>query len=247
MSNMNSLQNNKNAIEVTKLNKIIRSKSILNNVSFSIPQGSITIFVGDNGAGKTTTIKCLLDLYGFSSGQIKIFGIDSHNANARLNIGYVPEKEDFSNSTMKNFLYRMGELLDLENDEIKAKVSELTTLFEIDHLLKSRTNIKKLSTGQKKKIMIVNAFLSNPKLFIMDEPTDNLDPKMRFKFYELINQYNKKYNSTFFICSHNLDEVGEHANYGIFIDHGKILYNGPIASKSDVIHKYKNLVNNKNE
>lgn len=232
------------ALEVDRLTKIIGSRRILDEVTFSIPKGSITIFVGENGAGKSTTIKCILDLYYYNYGKIKILGLDSTNPLSRKSVGYIPEKENFTKNTFKNFLWQYGKLRNSSDVDLDKKISEYTKRFEIENLLSSNTNIKKLSSGQKKKILIILSLLGNEELFIMDEPTDNLDPKSRYIFYQIIDELNKKYKTTFFICSHNLDEVGEHANHAIFISNGKILFNDKIKSKKDLVNHYKKLIIN---
>lgn len=237
-------KNNKKefVLEVDHLTKVVGTKKILDEVTFSIPKGSVTIFVGENGAGKSTTIKCILDLFCYNHGKIKILGLDSTNPLSRKNVGYVPEKENFTKSTFKNFLFHYGKLRNTSNVDLDDKIRKYAKKFEIEYLINSKTNIKKLSSGQKKKILIILSLLGNEELFIMDEPTDNLDPKSRYIFYQIIDELNKKSKKTFFICSHNLDEVGEHANHAIFISNGKILFDGKIKSKKDLVNRYKKLI-----
>ncbi len=230
------------ALEVKNLTKIVKGKTILNNVSFSVPKGSITLFAGENGAGKSTTIKCILDLYYYNRGEIKILDIDSKNHLSRKNVGYIPEKENFTKDTFKNFLFQYGGLRNQSLTDLNAKINEYAKKFEIEYLLNSKVNIKKLSSGQKKKILIILSLLNDEELFIMDEPTDNLDPKSRYTFYKIIEEINKKRKATFFICSHNLDEVGEHANHAIFISNGEIVFANKIKSKKDLINHYKKLI-----
>ena len=76
----------------------------------------------------------------------------------------------------------------------------------------------------------------------MDEPTDNLDPKSRYTFYQIIDEINKKRKATFFICSHNLDDVGEHANHAVFISNGKTISANKIKSKKDLVNHYKKII-----
>ena len=239
---MENISKNKFALEVKKLTKIVRQKKILDEISFSVPKGSITIFAGENGAGKSTTIKCILDLYHYNSGEIKILGVDSKNHLSRKNVGYIPEKENFTKYTLKNFLLQYGSLRNESSIDLNNKINEYAKRLEIDQLLQSKVNIKKLSSGQKKKILIILSLLNDEELFIMDEPTDNLDPKSRYIFYQIIEEINKKKKATFFICSHNLDEVGEHANHAIFISNGKIIFANKIKSKKDLVDRYKKLI-----
>ena len=239
---MENTYKSKFALEIKNLTKIVRNRKILDEVSFSVPKGSITIFVGENGAGKSTTIKCILDLFYYNSGEIKILGIDSKNPLSRKNVGYVPEKENFTKNSFKNFLLQYGQLRNQSLVDLNNKINEYAKKFEIEHLLHNKTNIAKLSSGQKKKILIILSLLNDEELFIMDEPTDNLDPKSRYTFYQIIDEINKKRKATFFICSHNLDEVGEHANHAVFISNGKIIFANKIKSKKDLVNHYKKLI-----
>jgi ABC-2 type transport system ATP-binding protein len=88
-------KNGDNSIVASNLNKIVKGKKLLNDVSFTIPTGTISIFIGSSGAGKTTTIKSLLNLYTLDSGTINICGFDSKDRTLHYKIGYVPEKENF--------------------------------------------------------------------------------------------------------------------------------------------------------
>ncbi len=205
---MKNAYKDKFALEIKNLTKIIRNKKILDEVSFSVPKGSITIFVGENGAGKSTTIKCILDLFYYNSGEIKILGVDSKNPLSRKSVGYVPEKENFTKNSFKNFLLQYGQLRNQSLADLNNKINEYAKKFEIEHLLHSNTNIAKLSSGQKKKILIILSLLNDEELFIMDEPTDNLDPKSRYTFYQIIDEINKKEKQLFLFVHTTLMKLG---------------------------------------
>lgn len=121
---MENTYKNKFALEIKNLTKIVRNRKILDEVSFSVPKGSITIFVGENGAGKSTTIKCILDLFYYNSGEIKILGVDSKNPLSRKNVGYVPEKENFTKNSFKNFLLQYGQLRNQSLVDLNNKIDE---------------------------------------------------------------------------------------------------------------------------
>ena len=127
-----------------------------------------------------------MDLFYYDSCEIKILGADSKNPLSRKSVGYVPEKENFTKNSFKNFLLQYGQLRNQSLTDLNNKINEYAKRFEIDHLLHSNTNIAKLSSGQKKKILIILSLLNDEELFIMDEPTDNLEPKSHYTFYQII-------------------------------------------------------------
>jgi ABC-2 type transport system ATP-binding protein len=226
----------KNIIEVKNLNKFFGKKHVLNNVNFVVPKGSFVIFAGKNGSGKTTTIKCILDLYSPSKNSlITINGISSLKPIARQKIAYVPEKENFSSEKTINFLFRMGTLDNIPYNEIKVRIDKFAKIFGIEQYFK--TPLDKLSSGNAKKIMIIQALLSNAVCLIMDEPTDNLDPETRISFYKVMKKIQQQ-NKTIFISSHNLLEVGKYADYMIIISDGKIKHYGKFKKTKELLTSY---------
>lgn len=226
----------KSIIVIKNLNKSFGPHHILKNVSFTVPEGAFVIFAGKNGSGKTTTIKSILDLYSPDKGSsITINNVDSKNPDARQYIAYVPEKDNFSNEKVKNFLIRMGLLNNIPVNQLETKIWEYVKLFDVEKYLNTR--LDHLSSGNTKKIMLIQALLSNANCFIMDEPTDNLDPETRAIFYKLMKKLQKE-KKTIFISSHNLLEVGEYANYAIIIADGEIKYTGKFKNSKALLKLY---------
>lgn len=226
----------KSIIKIKNLNKSFGSKHILKNVNFSVPEGTFVIFAGKNGSGKTTTIKNILDLYSPDKDSlITINGIDSKKPKAREFVAYVPEKDNFSNENAKNFLIRMGLLNNIPLDQLQTQIQKYVKLFEAEKYLNTR--LDRLSSGNAKKFMIIQALLSNANCFIMDEPTDNLDPETRAAFYKLMKKLQSE-KKTIFISSHNLLEVGEYADYAIIIADGEIKYTGKFKNSKDLLKLY---------
>lgn len=226
----------KSVIEVKNLNKSFGSQHILRDVNFVVPQGAFVIFAGKNGSGKTTTIKSILDLYSLDKGSlITINGISSLNPQAREKIAYIPEKDSFSNEITNNFLIRMGLLNNLPLEQIKAKIDKYIKLFDAQKYL--NVPLDKLSSGNAKKIMIIQALIADANCFIMDEPTDNLDPETRVLFYKQMKKLQQE-NKTIFISSHNLLEVGEFADYAIIIANGEIKYAGKFKNSKQLLKLY---------
>jgi ABC-2 type transport system ATP-binding protein len=209
----------KNILVVNNLNKNIGKDKILRHVSFSVPEGKICAFIGPNGAGKTTTIKSIMGLFRYDSGEILINGVNSKKINSHKLIGYVPEKENFPKVKARSFLKMMASLDNMKRSVVKEKIKYYERVFDLKNRL--HINLNGMSSGQKKKIMIIQALMHNPDLLIMDEPTENLDPDTRDTFYRILRKL-KKQGKTIFISTHNLDEIQNYADYIVVLIHGRV-------------------------
>jgi ABC-2 type transport system ATP-binding protein len=198
-----------NVLKVIKLKKVIDKEKILDNVSFEVPKGKLCAFIGHNGAGKTTTIKSILSLYQYDSGEILINGINSKKISSHKALGYVPEKENFPKIKAIVFLKMMAQLYDVPKNIMEERIEYYKRIFSLENRL--NINLSSMSSGQKKKIMIIQSLLHDPQLLIMDEPTENLDPDTRDIFYRLVAKL-KKQGKTIFISTHNLDEIENFAD-----------------------------------
>jgi ABC-2 type transport system ATP-binding protein len=158
-----------------------RKTKILKNVSFHLPIGKICTFVGHNGAGKTTTIKSILGLKNIASGEIKIFDRNINDILSKQAISYIPEKGNHEPIIVKDFLNSIGQFYRVNKKIVHSRAKAILQYFDIrKSLLNSR--LDKLSTGQNKIMMFIQAFISESNLIIADEPTDNLDPENRDLF-----------------------------------------------------------------
>lgn len=195
-----------NVIETFGLTKFYPKGIIgIKNLSLSVQPGEIYGFLGSNGAGKTTTIRLLLNLIFPTSGKGKIFGKDM--VKKRLEIveetGYIPGSiRPHKNMTGEDFLDYMGRFFSNGNPVYRRK---LLDRFEFSAADLER-QVKTYSSGMARKIAIVQAFQHRPRLLIMDEPTEGLDPVMQYNFYELLKEYRDN-GGTAFISSHHLREV----------------------------------------
>jgi ABC-2 type transport system ATP-binding protein len=215
-------------LKVENLSLSLGKKPILKNVSFQIEEGRLCAFLGANGAGKTTTIKCIVGLYPYTQGTITLNGIDAKNAMSHYSLGYVPEKENFPKIKVKRFLTSMNEYYHHDQTKTEESVAKLYKLFNIEGF--ENTKLVKLSSGQKKKILIIQALVNNPDILIMDEPTENMDPDARLIFYDVINTF-KKMKKTIFISTHNLDEIQKYADDVVIINDGEIKFTGSATSE----------------
>lgn len=221
-------------IEIKELCFHEGSNLILDNVTFNIPRGKICAFIGPNGAGKTTTIKCIVGLYKFKKGTITINNIDNHNPESLQLIGYVPEKENFPKMTPKNYFCEICQYNQISLKDGRERLMYLIKEFGLQDIANNK--LSTMSSGQKKKMLIIQSLLHNPDILIMDEPTDNMDPTARMMFFDLIKKL-KSEGKTLFISSHNLSEIERYVDYVIMIVQGKIVYAGA-ADQKDLYKLY---------
>lgn len=207
-----------NVIEIKNLTKTYGKSRGIDGVTLSIKQGEIYGFIGPNGAGKSTTIKVLLNLIFPNSGEAKIFGLDcvTNTTKIKEDLGYVPSEVRYYDDV------KVGEIINYAKT-FKKNIDEEY----VDHLIKTfdvdlNKKIFELSLGNKKKVALIQAFIHKPKLLILDEPTNGLDPLVQQKlFTELIDLKNS--GSTIFLSSHNLTEVEEFCDRVAIIKEGKII------------------------
>lgn len=203
----------------------LKKKTILKNVSFSIPKSSSVGFLGLNGAGKTTTIKCLMRLITADAGKIEFFGSENWEKEQRTKIGYLPERPYFYDYlTGKEFLDFYGQLSGIKerSPKIKALLEKVGLAKEGDVYLRN------YSKGMLQRIGLAQALIHDPELFILDEPMSGLDPDGRKDICDIMREI-KNQNKTIFFSSHLLDDVEKLCDYLVIIHVGKIVYEGPLV------------------
>ncbi len=218
-----------NAIEITGLSKVFGDKQALNDVSLKVPKGEICGFLGPNGAGKTTTIRCLMDFIRPSSGEIKVFGLDSceQSAAIKADIGYLSSDNQFYNNWTAAQHIRFVE--DMRGkSKAKVLVNDLDLVMNVKY--------RNLSSGNKQKLGVVLALMHQPKLIIMDEPTRGLDPLLQNKIYSLLRDYRDN-GGTVFMSSHNLPEVEQVCDHVAIIRDGKLVENASL-NKLRALHTH---------
>ncbi len=220
------LKISENIIEVKNLTKNFKKITPVNDISFAVKRGSFHGFLGANGAGKTTTIKIMIGAYNQYKGEILINGISSKLKEAKNIVGYVPEHPIFPIAqNVATYLTYMGYLSGIKLQDSKKRVIELLTKYGIRHLAKKNPN--KLSSGQKKKVLLIQALINSPSLLIMDEPASNLDPIARDELFKDLKDLNKE-GVTIFITSHILAELDGFINDTTILSKGKVIYSGDV-------------------
>ncbi len=221
-------------IEVKNLIKKFGDFTAVDGLTFDLYEGEITGLLGPNGAGKTTTIQMLLDIITPTSGGIRIF-----RKEMRYHREEILNAMNFSSpyvtlpSNLKVWenLKTFARLYGIR--DIDGKIRDLGKFFDIEDLLPKLTSA--LSTGQLTRLNLAKAFLNDPKLLLLDEPTSSLDPDIADRVQEMLLKIRKERGVTMLYTSHNMAEVERLCDRVIFINHGKIVDDGTPA---DLVKKY---------
>ena len=205
-------------IETKKLTKYYGKTRGIIDLDLKVETGEIYGFIGPNGAGKSTTIRTLLGLIFPSSGGGTIFGKDiiKDTKEIKKYIGYVPsDVEYYDNMDVWELLSYSGRFYD---GNYESKIKELAEYFDLD----LNRKILDLSRGNRKKISILQSLIHSPKLLILDEPTNGLDPLMQEKFFNLLKKENDR-GATIFFSSHTLSEVQKMCRRVGIIKKGRVI------------------------
>lgn len=214
-------------LETINLSKKSGNTYRVKELSMKVPVGSVYCFLGPNGAGKSTTLKMILGLIHPDLGEIKVFNQKLNSSNKLSILGQ-------TGSLIEN-PGGYGHLTGLENMQIIQKLKGVSE-DEIERSLKTvrlfeqrDKKLKNYSLGMKQRLGIAMALLGGPKLLILDEPTNGLDPAGIHEIRELISSLPKERGITVIISSHLLSEVEQMADYVGIINQGKMLYQGTLA------------------
>ena len=206
------------AIVLNELTKHYGKDRGINNLSFSVNQGEFFGFIGPNGAGKSTTIRTLMGLIRPTGGSASIFDLDCHSKASVIarDVGYLPsENSYYENMKVRELLQYTADLYGMD---CKTKMKELADRLNLDLSRK----IADLSLGNKKKVGIVSAIMTSPKLIIMDEPTSGLDPLIQQAFYDILKEENSR-GATVFFSSHVLSEVQKLCDRVAILKEGQLI------------------------
>jgi len=198
----------------------------LDGISISVKQGEIISIVGKSGSGKSTLLNILLGILKPTSGTIKIDDILITSKTKKkilrkitkieLSSFQYPDHQLFNQTVKKEMLY---------NSTDEKYMYELMDIIDFSKELLDRTPFS-LSSGQKRKLILISLLIQKPKILLLDEPTAFLDAKSRVEFLKIILEINKKYNTTIVFISHNIEDVKRLNGRTFHIDKGKIINKG---------------------
>jgi len=215
-------------LEVKSLYVSYGGVQALTNVSVHVKEGEFVSLIGSNGAGKTTTMKMILNLVHPSAGNISVFGTEMNQEN-RLNIlkdigSLIESPSYYGHLTGEENLRIISILKGVSNKEIER-------VLKIVRLEKQKDKkVSQYSLGMKQRLGIACALLGNPKLLILDEPTNGLDPSGIQEIRDLICSLPQKYDMTVMVSSHLLSEIDQMATHVGIINRGELIFQGSLAS-----------------
>ena len=222
-----------NVIEIKDFSKSYGKFNAVKGIDLTVEKGLIVGFVGKNGAGKSTTIRTMLNMLSATEGTINILGLDSRKDSKKIKsmMSYVPSESAFyDNITCEKLLLFALSFTKTSAEEMR----NLAQYFELD--LSKKVN--ELSLGNKKKLSLIQGFIKDAELIVLDEPTNGLDPLMQDKFFKLILEEKQK-GKTIFLSSHNLAEVEKYCDKVAIINDGNIV---DFLDMKDVKIKHKQVV-----
>ncbi len=208
-----------NVLKVENLYKSIGRRPIIKGISFSVKEGEIFGFLGPNGSGKTTTIKMMVDLIKMDAGSISIMGCDikERREKALEYVGAVVESPElYSYLSGYENLAQIARIRRIS----KKKIEEVVELVGLTGRIHDK--MKKYSLGMKQRLGLAAALLPDPKLLILDEPTNGLDPNGIIELRNILKRLAREYGMAVFVSSHILGEIQQLCDTVAFIENGVI-------------------------
>jgi ABC-2 type transport system ATP-binding protein len=212
-------------LKIEGLTKDYETVRAVDNVSFSITSGKIVGLLGPNGAGKTTTINMILGILDPTQGSIQVFGKslkdNRSEISQRINFAAVYAHMP-ANLTVWQNLYIFGLLYEVKN--LKKRIEFLLLEFDLERFSETKAGL--LSSGEASRLNLAKAFINNPRLLLLDEPTASLDPNISQVVRQKIKDYVESTKTATLWTSHNMQEIEAVCDQVLFLSHGKILLSG---------------------
>ena len=212
-------------IRIDNLTKSFGPFTAVNGLSFSVAPGEVLGFLGPNGAGKSTTMKMITGFLAPTSGKVTVFDFDATEQplKAKELIGYLPEgAPSYGDMTPRQFLNFIGQVRGFRGRELENRVQSVKQSLHLESVFDRP--IETLSKGFKRRVGLAQAIIHDPKVLILDEPTDGLDPNQKQEVRNLIANLSK--DKIVIVSTHILEEVSAVCTRAIIIAGGKILADG---------------------
>ena len=212
-------------IEISRLTKRFAQHTAVDDLSFSVQPGEVLGFLGPNGAGKSTTMKMLTGFLAPTSGTASIHGFDiqTQTLQAQRLIGYLPEGAPcYGDMRVRGFLEFIAEVRGYRGAQKRERVARVVEQLELESVREQ--SIETLSKGFKRRVGVAQAILHDPRVLILDEPTDGLDPNQKHQVRELIRGLARE--RIVIISTHILEEVTAVCTRAVVIANGRLLADG---------------------
>lgn len=221
-----------NTVELNHVSKKLKGFAI-DDLTLTVPQGYVTGFIGPNGSGKSTTIQLMMDVLKPDTGEIKLYNEPNTKASTKQKIGFVyDELYMYDNFTIKKMKAFIAPLYDNWSDTLFKKYLRA---FQLPIKMK----LKHFSKGMKMKCSLLFALAHNPEFIIMDEPTAGLDPVFRRELIDLLQELMVDEKRTIFFSTHITTDLDRMADYIVFINHGKLVFQKSIEELQENYHIVK--------
>jgi ABC-2 type transport system ATP-binding protein len=201
----------------------------LDTLTLEVPAG-VTGLVGANGAGKTTFMSIVLGLRAPTEGTVSVLGLDplTEGAELRANVGYGPERNVFPDDmAASDFVKHLAEVRGMPRSEARSRASDALWLVGLGE--ERFRALGTMSTGQRQRVKLAQAIAADPRLVLLDEPTDGLDPVQRDEMLALIRQISAEYQIDVLLSSHLLEEVERICDNVVALDAGRLVAQGPLG------------------
>ena len=214
-------------------------KVAVDDISLDVESGDIFAFIGPNGAGKTTTIKSVVGINDFNKGEILIDGMNilEKPIECKKILAYIPDNPDiYDTLTGTQYLELVADIFGISKEDRNARTKEYAEQLGLEKDLNSP--ISTYSHGMKQKLVLISAFIHNPKLIVMDEPFVGLDPKASFTMKEIMKKFVSN-GSAIFFSTHVLEVAEKLCNKVAIIKDGKIIACGTMeeVKKNESLEK----------
>ncbi len=214
-------------IEIRHATKRFGAAIAVDDVTLTVPKGSITVLVGTSGSGKTTLLRMINRLIEPTSGEILVDGVDTQTLKPyelRRRIGYAIQGDGlFPHRTVAGNIGTVPALLGWDRARIRARVSELMELFQLDPATFARRMPHELSGGQRQRVGVARALAAGPDLLLMDEPFGALDPIIRAKAQDDLVAIQKRLGTTIVLVTHDMNEAIRLGDFIAVMDGARLL------------------------
>ncbi len=211
-------------LKITNLRKSFRDKSVLKDVSFEVNPGEIVCLLGNNGAGKTTLMRLILDLIRANEGRVLSNGSPVNECFEwkKYTGSFVDKGFLIDYYTPEEFFDFIAGVYGIDSATLAERLQGFESLMR-DEIMGTGKLIRDFSEGNRQKIGIIGAMIVNPKILILDEPFNYLDPSSQINIARIIHEVNQQHGTTVLISSHNLNFISEICNRIILMEKGVIL------------------------
>lgn len=221
---------NEYAIDTHQLTRRFGQRETVKQINLKVPKREVYGFLGPNGAGKTTTIRMLLGLIRSSSGEIRILGKDlkKNRMDILKDVGSLVESPSYYAHLSG---YNNLKIMALIHGIQESRIQEVLEWVRLNHA--AHQSVRSYSLGMKQRLGIAMALITNPKLLILDEPTNGLDPSGIQEIRELITRLPRDFDITVLLSSHLLSEIEQVATWVGIINKGEMVFQGPLQELTD--------------